>query len=137
LDLNGSFFGKSKIRLTDITDGSSNTVILSELLVRPDTTAHDIRGRMWNSIHAGTSFSTIYPPNSSVGDNVMGYCVREKRMPCGTQSVLNSFSLARSWHANGVNAGMGDGSVRFVADRVAPKIWLALGSRNGGEAEND
>jgi prepilin-type N-terminal cleavage/methylation domain-containing protein/prepilin-type processing-associated H-X9-DG protein len=133
LDLNGVLYGMSKIRFSDITDGSSNTLLLSELLVRPDTTTHDIRGRVWNSIHACMSFTTLYPPNSTVGDNTQTYCVAAKKMPCGPQSNQNAFSVARSWHASGVNAAMADGSVRMVADRVAPSAWSAFGTRNGGE----
>ena len=134
LDLNGVMYGISKTRLSDITDGSSNTALLSELLVRKDTTQHDIRGRVWNSIHACMSFTTMYPPNSNVGDNVQSYCIVAKKMPCGPQSNTNAFSVARSWHVNGVNTAMADGSVRMTADRIAPAIWSALGTRNGGEA---
>jgi prepilin-type N-terminal cleavage/methylation domain-containing protein/prepilin-type processing-associated H-X9-DG protein len=134
LDRNGIFYGMSKVTLTNITDGTSNTVLVSELLMSQDTAStHDIRGRIWNSIHAGSSFSTIYPPNSTVGDNVMGYCVPIPGVPCGAQSLLNAFSLARSRHTGGVNACYADGSVRFVRDSITPIVWLAAGSRAGGE----
>ncbi len=133
LNLNGLFYGFSKVKLTDITDGTSNTVMVSELLNQQDTNTHEIRGRIWNSIHSGTGFSTIYPPNSTVGDNVMGYCVPGPSSPCGSQSILNSYALARSKHTGGVNVAMGDGSVRFAKSNIAPSTWLAMGSRNGGE----
>jgi hypothetical protein len=35
-----------------------------------------------------------------------------------------------------VNATLADGSVRFVTDQVSPAVWLAAGSRNGGESTN-
>jgi prepilin-type N-terminal cleavage/methylation domain-containing protein len=133
LNLNGIFYGKSRTKLTDITDGTSNTAMASELLQSPDTGTHDVRGRVWNSIHAGTGFSTIYPPNSTIGDNVMGYCVALPRAPCGSQSTLNAYALARSQHTGGVNVCMGDGSLRFVRDGITPLTWSYMGSRNGGE----
>jgi prepilin-type N-terminal cleavage/methylation domain-containing protein/prepilin-type processing-associated H-X9-DG protein len=134
-NLDGIFYGKSAIKMVGITDGTSNTLMVSELLQAPDTnpTGHDVRGRIWNSIHAGTEFSTIYPPNSTVGDNVMGYCTSTLTAPCGTQSIDNAFALARSMHTNGVNAGMADGSVRFFANSIDPNTWRAMGSRAGGE----
>ncbi len=137
LALDGTFYGISKVKITDITDGSSNTVMVSELLQSSDVGQHDVRGRMWNTIHAGTTFSTIYPPNSTVGDNVQGYCVPIPGAPCGSQSVGNNFALARSKHTGGVNVARGDASVRFVTNSITPNAWLWMGSRSGGEVIND
>ena len=133
LNLNGMFYGIAKTRIADVTDGTTSTVMVSELLQSPDTGTHDIRGRIWNSIHAGTGFSTLYPPNATVGDNPMGYCVAIPQVPCGSQSTINAFVLARSRHAGGVNAGLADGSVRFVRNTIAQATWQAMGTRNGGE----
>jgi prepilin-type N-terminal cleavage/methylation domain-containing protein/prepilin-type processing-associated H-X9-DG protein len=132
-NLDGMIYGQSKTKLTDATDGTSNTLLASELLQSQDTSQHDVRGRIWNSIHAGTSFSTIYPPNSTVGDNVMGYCVPITGAPCGAQSVTNAFALARSKHTGGVNAVLADGSVRFFTNSINPNSWLWMGTRAGGE----
>jgi prepilin-type processing-associated H-X9-DG protein len=38
-----------------------------------------------------------------------------------------------SRHPGGVNAMMGDGSVRFIKNTVSLVTWRALGTRNGGE----
>jgi prepilin-type processing-associated H-X9-DG protein len=43
------------------------------------------------------------------------------------------YVLARSAHPGGVNAGMADGSVRFVSEGITPKTWLDTGSRAAGE----
>jgi prepilin-type processing-associated H-X9-DG protein len=40
---------------------------------------------------------------------------------------------ARSLHLGGVNAVMGDGSVRFVTSTISRKVWRGLGTRNGDE----
>jgi prepilin-type N-terminal cleavage/methylation domain-containing protein/prepilin-type processing-associated H-X9-DG protein len=133
LNLDGVFYGRSHTKIVDIADGTSNTLIASEILLSPDTTNHDVRGRIWNSIHAGTEFSTIYPPNSSIGDNTMGYCNALPMAPCATQSASNAYTLARSRHTGGVNAGFADGAIRFVSNTVTPSVWLALGTRAGGE----
>ena len=39
-----------------------------------------------------------------------------------------------SYHFSGVNVAMADGSVRFVRDSVDADIWLAAGTREGGES---
>jgi prepilin-type N-terminal cleavage/methylation domain-containing protein/prepilin-type processing-associated H-X9-DG protein len=132
-NLNGMFMGITKTRLADVTDGLSLTVMTSELLQSPDSAQHDIRGRVWNSIHTGSGFSTLYPPNSTVGDNPQGYCVPLPKVPCGSQSVTNAYVLARSAHSGGVNVGMGDGSIRFVRNSITPTTWQAMGTRAGGE----
>jgi prepilin-type N-terminal cleavage/methylation domain-containing protein/prepilin-type processing-associated H-X9-DG protein len=133
LNRNGMFYGISKVTLQGVSDGLSNTAMTSEILLSPDSGQHDIRGRVWNSIHAGSSFTTLYPPNSTIGDNPQGYCVPINGAPCGAQSVVGAFVLARSRHPGGVNVGLGDGSIRFYRDSITPTTWLALGSRDGGE----
>jgi prepilin-type N-terminal cleavage/methylation domain-containing protein len=40
---------------------------------------------------------------------------------------------ARSYHPGGVNALIGDGSVRFIKNSIAWSTWRALGSVGGGE----
>jgi prepilin-type N-terminal cleavage/methylation domain-containing protein/prepilin-type processing-associated H-X9-DG protein len=133
LNLPGLFYGRSRVKMETIQDGTSNTVMFSEMINIQDTTVHDVRGRIWNSIHAGTSFSTIYPPNSTIGDNPQGYCVSSTMTPCASQSVGNAYILARSGHTGGVNAALGDGSVRFVSNTITPNVWNWMGTRNGGE----
>ena len=140
IDLDGVLYGVRKTKLTDITDGTSNTLILGELLQGSDAVAggHDVRGRVWNTVHAGTSFTTMYPPNSTVGDNTMGYCGAVVGAPCSaSQTEINAFSLARSKHTGGVNATRADGSVRFVSNSISPGTWLAMGTRSGNEVLND
>lgn len=134
-NLDGIFYARSETRFTHITDGTSNTLMLSELNLSPDVgvDGHDVRGRIWNSIHAGSSFSTIYPPNSTVGDNTQDHCQPTQGAPCGTQTVLDAFVLARSRHSSGVNAARADGSVQFMQNSINPIIWKAMGTRAGGE----
>ncbi len=136
-NLNGIFFGRSRVKMASVTDGTSNTLFFSELLQSPDTSAHDVRGRVWNAIHTGTIFSAIYPPNSTVGDNVQGYCIEIKGAPCGTQSVTDSYSLARSNHPGIVNTCLADGSVRTYSNTIAPLTWQALATRDGGETVSE
>jgi len=65
-----------------------------------------------------TSFCTYQTPNSPLPDmNSMGI----------------GFYNARSQHPGGVNALLGDGSVRFVAESVNRDTWRALGTCAGGE----
>ncbi|MFO0845013.1 MAG: H-X9-DG-CTERM domain-containing protein [Gemmataceae bacterium] len=50
-----------------------------------------------------------------------------------TGYTASGFRAARSRHSGGVNVLLGDGSVRFITDAVAPATWSALATRSGGE----
>jgi prepilin-type processing-associated H-X9-DG protein len=50
-----------------------------------------------------------------------------------TMDEWDGIVTARSLHPGGVNALMGDGSVRFVKESTARKVWRGLGTRNGDE----
>jgi prepilin-type N-terminal cleavage/methylation domain-containing protein/prepilin-type processing-associated H-X9-DG protein len=136
-NLDGVMFALSKTTLTDITDGLSNTALLSELILVEDTDSHDIRGRYYNPAHSGVAFSTRLPPNTAVPDR-FNWCAN--RPPANAPCVWGGdfiFVLARSYHTGGVNMAMADGSVRFIRNTVNPATYKALGSRNGGEVPGD
>jgi prepilin-type N-terminal cleavage/methylation domain-containing protein/prepilin-type processing-associated H-X9-DG protein len=136
LNNNGIFYGRSKTRLTDIGDGTSTTVAGAEILTAAG--AADVRGRAWNAIHDGVTFSTIFPPNSTIGDYPQGgRCTPGLNAPCASSNSNGLYLLARSFHSGGVNAVMADGAVRFVRNDINPQTWLNMGTRNGGELINE
>ena len=69
-----------------------------------------------------TYYTHAQEPNGRVPDCLFGGMTQ----PGGV-------STARSRHPGGVNAVMGDGSVRFVLDSIAQPIWRGFGTRDGGE----
>lgn len=48
-------------------------------------------------------------------------------------NVSNWNGSPYSFHPGGINAGMGDGSVRFVKEQTAVEVLSGLTSRDGGE----
>jgi prepilin-type processing-associated H-X9-DG protein len=58
-----------------------------------------------------------------------------------TTCSSNGLSIADlpfgSFHPGGANFAYGDGGVKFLADDIAIPIYLALGSRNGGEVTSE
>jgi prepilin-type N-terminal cleavage/methylation domain-containing protein len=132
-NLDGMFYAVSRVKLGQVTDGTSKTLLLSELVLVEDTTSHDVRGRYHNPAHGGVFFSTLYPPNTSVPDQ-FNWCSHEPppHAPC-IQSLSNIHVSARSYHEGGVNVCRVDGSVDTVTGGVDASVWKAMGSRNGEE----
>ena len=69
-----------------------------------------------------TLYTHTQPPNGRIVD-----CLTSGQQP------PSGMVTARSMHPGGVNALMGDGSVRFVSDSIDPAVWRGLGTRNGAE----
>ncbi len=56
-------------------------------------------------------------------------------LPCKEErESANIWASARSRHNGGVNAAMGDSSVRFVDNEVNGMVWHAMCTRDGGES---
>ncbi len=85
------------------------------------------------SHHIG--FTTAWPPNKLLRGGPNGEYAEidltSKREKTGGPTF--AAITARSYHPGGVNALLGDGSVRFVKSSVNGLIWRALGSVAGGE----
>ena len=120
-------------RMADITDGSSNTALLSELISGGPNTI-----RATFSHNEGPVYMHDYKPNDPMpehmdlvricGDN------NPKRAPCEKISTKNMIRhTARSYHNGGAMLGLCDGSVRFISESVALNVWWALATPDGGE----
>jgi len=122
--------------ISEILDGTSNTVCVSEIVQSP-TGGSDYRGFSWWGGAAG--FVTYQTPNNPAATDVMtgAGCGTGAipGFPCTTTSTstLPRMQLARSRHTGGVNAALCDGSVRFIRNTISITTWRALGSSQGGE----
>ncbi|HEX8200886.1 MAG TPA: DUF1559 domain-containing protein [Isosphaeraceae bacterium] len=87
------------------------------------------RGVRWGCGAMGYSmFNTVVPPN--------GASWSACRMDCCVQAQHAHYVNSNSSHSGGVNALMGDGSVKFIKSSVSWQVWWALGTRAGGEVIN-
>jgi prepilin-type processing-associated H-X9-DG protein len=146
-------------RLVAILDGTSNTVMFSEVLPFADALDaasasspagrnQDGRGVVLFPGPGGNTFVTLTAPNSTTRDRLFH---GDSRIPTTNQDRLsadvitasqyrtdgNVFAAARSKHSGGVNACLADGSVRFVRDSIDLTTWRSLGTKSGGEVLGD
>jgi len=134
-------------KLAQITDGTSTTVALSEIL--PRASNWDCRGCWGRSMgavfSAFTGFAPADGPDGIATPNVTavgGH--RDFPVYCGgagdalTECVDAADGqmggvAARSRHTGGVQTLMCDGSVRFAADSIDAILWRNLLTAGGGE----
>lgn len=76
-----------------------------------------------------TGYNHVAPPNS----RIPACAFDEARENEHNRTMHDGVFPATSHHPGGVNAGLLDGSVRFVKDSVAIKLWRGLATRSGGE----
>jgi prepilin-type N-terminal cleavage/methylation domain-containing protein/prepilin-type processing-associated H-X9-DG protein len=146
----GNLFTPYQSTLVQITDGTSNTLLMSEVIVAKQDNnqggggnwpSGDFRGHIWHDAtssspsHCPNIFMTIDPPNSSVPDNALCGTIanNDPLMPCANTDTATRHNTARSRHSGGVNAMFADGSVRFYANSTSRTTWQAMGSMDTGE----
>ncbi len=119
-----------------ITDGTSSTLLLSEVRFPKVDTYKDIRGDVFND-GGDHWFMAVNTPNAGI-DHSSTSCPTsatdpeyDPTMPC--LKLGDNYTSARSRHTGGVNAAMADGSVRFFRDSIDLVTWQALASANGAE----
>jgi prepilin-type N-terminal cleavage/methylation domain-containing protein/prepilin-type processing-associated H-X9-DG protein len=144
------------VKVTDITDGSSNTILFGEfnnnepnwapwgadfanVLGYNDSvplpfwvgTTMDGTGLYWSAFSGG---STFYPMNSSLRSGSV-----DINTDADWQAFANRTGGYSSNHTGGANFAMADGSVRFISDGINnnPTVFAALGTRAGNEVVND
>jgi prepilin-type N-terminal cleavage/methylation domain-containing protein len=129
----GPFTMNSSRGLRDITDSTSSTILVAEVL---NSTLSDFRGVMHDP--EGPLYQHDRVPNSNTPDESRASrCLSGLNVPCtGTSTTANDRALvytARSFHPGGVQVTLADGSVHFVSQNISLTTWLALGTHSGGE----
>ena len=77
--------------------------------------------------YSQTAYNHVLPPNSAVPDCVDGW---------NTAVVHEGAVTARSRHDGGVNVALGDGAVRFVSETTDLRVWRAIATIHGAEAND-
>ncbi|HSQ54569.1 MAG TPA: DUF1559 domain-containing protein [Gemmata sp.] len=151
----GVFYRSSKVKLIGITDGTSNTAMMSESLIGPNggaiasgalpanqTTRERLyawtqgAGAMPNNCSTPVEYRTDRNTRWADGDayeTLYDHGLNPNSLSIDCISTSANWKAARSKHTNGVNLLLCDGSVRFVNNGVDFFTWQSLGSRNGGE----
>ncbi|RLS55651.1 MAG: DUF1559 domain-containing protein [Planctomycetota bacterium] len=142
--------GPQGVRMAQITDGTSNTIMVAEDAGRPNLwvnkqvtnnpksgaasgTAWTEDGWGWADINAGFSLDGSGPTgvNNATASNgtttIQGACL----VNCSNDSELYSF------HVGGVQALLCDGSVRFISENTSGTTLSALATRGNSEIVGD
>lgn len=120
--------------LAAITDGTSNTLLVGEVLQGQGS---DLRGFLWWGDASG--FTSYLAPNSPLPDRIYSssYCNNQPKMnlPCSVSTSTNPTMFAsRSRHPGGVQVTLCDASTRFVAQNIDLQVWRAVSTSHGAEA---
>jgi prepilin-type N-terminal cleavage/methylation domain-containing protein len=142
--VNGIMVGAGSTKMRDITDGTTNTVMVGESYTDPQYSKDGQGMDYWNFFipqiwdnntnrcwsagngsgteHTEAAGSTLVRINARLNPTIHG--------------VLMEVSFG-SYHVGGAFFTMGDGSVKFLSDNIDAALYQALGSRNGGEVVGD
>ncbi len=133
------------VRIADVTDGLSNTILVVESAGRPQiwragrpygtVPAQKVNGGGWarpasdltfqTSTADGTSFPGPCAVNCTNGFDYPTY----NMSPFGTEGTAEPYGF----HTNSLNVLMGDGSVRGVSSGISVYTFAALITRSGAE----
>jgi prepilin-type N-terminal cleavage/methylation domain-containing protein/prepilin-type processing-associated H-X9-DG protein len=125
--------------ISRIKDGSSNTVLLTEVRTGSHLSPLDPRG-IWAMGFPGSSvvaghFSwdcTVPNTHEDNADDCEG-CINDPNGGMGAwPGCPFQQANARSRHSGGVNVAFGDGSVRFVKNTVSQAIWWYMNASDDG-----
>jgi prepilin-type N-terminal cleavage/methylation domain-containing protein len=113
----------SKVRLTDITDGTSNTLMIGEMSW---TNANYYR--VWTR---GTFDDTTSPDRDTTCCRNVANAINST--PYNGADNANNTSFGSEHAGRGANFANGDGSVRWIGTNISLGVYLSLASSNGGE----
>ena len=140
----GVMYPQSKVGFRDITDGTTNTVVIAETKdpkapVWIDGTTATVAARWYNNADCPPPIGGV--PGGKCGGNTASINYKpyfQNPSFFGGEAVaINQDYGPSSEHTGGAHHLLGDGSVRFISENISITIYDALASRNGGETIAD
>lgn len=129
---NGCLFNLSTVRFADIDDGLSTTILVGEA-------QHGgfIAGACPASCDRYYIFDDGVDANGTPsGDYSSALCATSASTTV-VYNINSNVELAfSSYHPGGCQVLLADGSSKFISENVSEIVWIAAGSRNGGEPED-
>lgn len=134
--LDGVLFSDSEIKIRDITDGTSHTLLCGEALptVKDNTTPETWSNRRKDHWAVGSDDADTHDGHD--GSEMFGSTAvpMNPEIPAGTDVVTPQAEIAYgSAHAGGCNMLFCDGSAQFVDETIDATVWRGLATRSGGE----
>ncbi len=166
-DADGVFIAQRPTHIADITDGTSNTAMLSESTLGEGTESASgsapasldavyaylsgqplsenacTMAHLWNVEHRrgflwASGEIRCASYNHYLPPNApQADCVTFDVRPGQARFTALGWRAARSRHGGGANLALCDGSVRFVVDSIGLDVWRSLATRSGSEVLPD
>ena len=115
---NGVSYERSKVKMADISDGTSNTYLVGEKYLNP------------NDYTTGADFGDDHGPFASDSDDWYRWTAAG---PLQDTPGMSNVYIFGSAHFTGFNMAFCDGSVRVVSYSIDPLAHRYLGGRNDGK----
>jgi prepilin-type N-terminal cleavage/methylation domain-containing protein len=134
----GVIYPKSTVRFADITDGTTNTLLIGET---SSAFGRPLFSRSWGSIQPWTWGYYNYPAQANPPDENLGWLMIDHKVvtyPIGyTGSFFTNETPFTSAHPNGATMGLVDGSVRFMTRNTPLATLQFMATRGDGEIVNE
>jgi prepilin-type N-terminal cleavage/methylation domain-containing protein/prepilin-type processing-associated H-X9-DG protein len=136
----GVFFIRSRVRFSDITDGTAKTLLVGERSHDDSefdrlTAEHDpAMGPLWGWGAWASAFGEISLADVTLSAPVpINYRVPPESGPSSWSWEDDRLCAFGSEHPGGANFALADGSVRFISNDITLKALQALSTREGEE----
>jgi len=133
-DGQGKPLGGPKLRIADVTDGTSNTLLIGETLASQNEFQRYDGGGGWAMYNNASEQQTIQPINYPINkDDVTTPCCTSTTGPAHCIWNWHVTWGAKSNHTGGANFVFVDGSVHFISQNINHQTYQYLGCRNDGQ----
>ncbi|QDT64148.1 DUF1559 domain-containing protein [Calycomorphotria hydatis] len=124
---NGILYLNSKVRIRDITDGTTNTFMVAETKYHPSSAFPGATN--YHSWASGAKTSPDYALMATATVAYLGINVIDVPVTSPWDYVTR---FQGSFHTGGCNFALADGSIQFISETLDTEIYRRLGQRNDG-----